>query len=64
MYIISYFLFADADMGIYPHAASQYHARPKAVHGIAKLHVDEFLYLWKQIRATNLSQAQTMFVTP
>ena len=28
--IISYPLFADADTGIYPHAASQYHARPKA----------------------------------
>ena len=28
--IISHPLFADADTGIYPHAASQYHARPKA----------------------------------
>ena len=28
--IISYPLFADADMGIYPHAGSQYHARPMA----------------------------------
>ena len=27
---ISYPLFADARMGIYPNAASQYHARPKA----------------------------------
>ena len=27
---ISYPLFADAHVGIYPHAASQYHARPKA----------------------------------
>ena len=26
--IISYPLFADADTGIYPQAASQYHARP------------------------------------
>ena len=33
--IISYPLFADADTGIYPHAASQYHARPKAKRGIA-----------------------------
>ena len=35
--IISYPLFADADTGIYPHAASQYHARPKAKRGIAML---------------------------
>ena len=46
---ISYPLFADADTGIYPHAASQYHARPKAKRGIAML--------------TNLSHAQTIFVT-
>ena len=31
MDIISYLLFADADTGIYPHAASQYHARPSVV---------------------------------
>ena len=40
MDIISYPLFADADMGIYPHAASQYHARPTAKRGIAMLSVD------------------------
>ena len=42
MYIISYPLFADADTGIYPHAASQYHARPMAKRGIAMLSVDKF----------------------
>ena len=42
MNIISYPLFADADMGIYTHAALQYHARPKAKHGIAMLSVDKF----------------------
>ena len=42
--IISYPLFADADTGIYPHAASQYHARPKAKRGIAMLSVDKFPY--------------------
>ena len=47
---ISYPLFADADMGIYPHAASQYHARPKAKRGIAMLSVDKFPYPRKQIR--------------
>ena len=39
---ISYPLFADADTGIYPHAASQYHARPKAKRGIVMLSVDKF----------------------
>ena len=43
-HIISYPLFADADTGIYPHTASQYHARPKAKRGIAMLSVDEFRY--------------------
>ena len=43
--IISYPLFADADTGIYPHAASQYHARPKAM-----LSVDKFPYPRKQTR--------------
>ena len=38
--IISYLLFVDADTGIYPHAASQYHARPKAKRGIAMLSVN------------------------
>ena len=46
--IISYSLFADADTGIYPHAASQYHARPKAKRDIAMLSVDKFLYPRKQ----------------
>ena len=40
--IISYPLFAGADTGIYPHAALQYHARPKAKRGIAMLSVDKF----------------------
>ena len=48
--IISYPLFADADTGIYPHAASQYHARPKAKRGIAKLSVDKFPYPRKRTR--------------
>ena len=48
--IISYPLFADADTGIYPHAASQYHARPKAKRGIAMLSVDKFSYPRKQTR--------------
>ena len=50
MDIISYPLFADADTGIYPHAASQYHARPKAKRGIAMLSVDKFPYPRKQTR--------------
>ena len=61
--IISNPLFADADTGIYPHAASQYHARPKAKRGIAMLSVDKFPYPRKQTRGTNLSHAQTIFVT-
>ena len=48
--IISYPLFADADAGINPHAASQYHARPKAKRGIAMLSVDVFRYPRKQTR--------------
>ena len=47
---ISYPLFADVDAGIYPHAASQYHARPKAKRGIAMLSVDKFPYPQKQTR--------------
>ena len=50
LHIISYPLFADADTGIYPHAASQYHARPKAKRGIAMLSVDKFPYPRKQTR--------------
>ena len=48
MCTISYPLFADADTGIYPHLASQYHARPKAKRGIAMLSVDKFPYPQKQ----------------
>ena len=48
--IISYPLFADADTGIYPHTASQYHAGPKAKRGIAMLSVDKFPYPRKQTR--------------
>ena len=47
---ISYPLFADADTGIYPHAALQYHARPKAKRGIAMLSMDKFPYPRKQTR--------------
>ena len=49
-YNFSYSLFADADTGIYPHAALQYHARPKAKRGIAMLSVDKFPYPRKQTR--------------
>ena len=49
-YTISYPLFADADTGIYPDAASQYHARPKAKRGIAMLSVAKFPYQRKQTR--------------
>ena len=35
---------------VYPHAASQYHARPKAKRGIAMLSVDKFPYPRKQTR--------------
>ena len=48
MDIISYPLFADADTGIYPHAALQYHGLPKAKRGIAMLSVDKFPYPRKQ----------------
>ena len=47
---ISYPLFVSADTVIYPHAASQYHARPKAKRGIAMLSVDKFPYPRKQTR--------------
>ena len=45
-----YPLFAGADSGIYPHAAPQHHARPKAKRGIALLSVDKFPYSRKQTR--------------
>ena len=48
--IIRYPLFADMDTGIYPHAASQYHTRPKAKRGIAMLSVEKFPYPRKQTR--------------
>ena len=54
MAIISYSLFADADTGIYPHAASHYHVRPKAKRGIAMLSVDKFPYPWKQTKGNEL----------
>ena len=47
---MSYPLFADADTGIYPHAVSQYQARPKAKLGITMLSVHKFPYLRKQTR--------------
>ena len=47
---ISYPSFADAATGIYPHAALQYHARPKAKRGIKMLTVDKFPYTRKQTR--------------
>ena len=61
--IVSYPLSADADTGIYPPAASQYHTLPKAKCGIAILSVDKFPYPWKQTRSKNLSHVRTMFVT-
>ena len=51
--IISYPLFASADTGIYPLAASQYHARPKAKRDIAMLSVDKFPYPRKQTRGND-----------
>ena len=47
---ISYPLFADAGTGIYPHAASQYHARPKAKCGIVMLSVDKSTYPCQQTK--------------
>ena len=47
---ISYPLFASGDTGIYPHLASQYHARPLAARGIAMLSVDKVPYPLKQTR--------------
>ena len=48
--IIIYPLFPDADTGIHPLAASQYHARPKAKRGIAMLNVGKFPYPRQQVR--------------
>ena len=48
--IISYPFLADADAGIYPLAALQYHARPKVKRCIAMLSVDKFPYPRKQTR--------------
>ena len=49
-YTISYPMFADADTGIYPHATSQYLARPKAKRGIAMLNVVKYPYPRKETR--------------
>ena len=54
--IISYPLFADADTWIYPHAASQYHTRPKAKRRIAMLSVDKFPYPRPQTRGNEFIQ--------
>ena len=48
--IVSYPLLASAYMGIYPHTAWQYHARPKAKRGITMLSVDRFSYPRKQTK--------------
>ena len=50
MGLIRYPLLASADTGIYPHLASQYHARPKAKRGIAMLSVGKFPYPRQQTR--------------
>ena len=51
-----YPLFADADAGIYPHAAaSQYHARPKAKRGVAMLSVDKFSDPRKQTKGNEFT---------
>ena len=47
-WLISYLLFASADTGVLPYAASQYHARPKAKRGISMISVDKFPYSRKQ----------------
>ena len=63
-HVFIYPCFADVDMGIYPHAASQYHARPKANRGIAILSVDKFLYPRKHTRGNEfipcLSHSKTL----
>ena len=51
---ISYPLFADADTGIYPHWASQYHARPETKRGIVTLSVDKFPYPRRETRWNEL----------
>ena len=50
--IITYLLFVETDIGIHSHAASQYHAWPKAKRGIAMLSVDKLPYPRKQTRGT------------
>ena len=49
--IISYSLFADADMGIHPHAASQYHSPSKVERGIAMRQIsgNEFISCWNDV---------------
>ena len=34
--MISYPLFVDVDIGIYPHATPQHHTQPKAMYGIVR----------------------------
>ena len=50
MHIISHPLFASGVTGIYPNAASQYHARPKAKRGIVMLSMDKVPFPRKQTR--------------
>ena len=50
--IINHPLFAEADAGIYPHTASQYHAWPKAKRGIAMLSMDKVPYPHQQTRGS------------
>ena len=49
-------------MGIYPHLASQYHARPTAKCDIAMLSVDKIPYPRKQASCNEFIHEQTMFV--
>ena len=51
-WIISYPLFSDADTRIYPHTASQYHARPKAKSRTLLVSVDKFPFPRKETRGS------------
>ena len=53
--VISYPLFADADTGIYPHTASQYHTRPESKRFDAILSVDKFPYPRQQTRGNEFT---------
>ena len=46
-------LFADVGTGIYRHAASQYHARPRAKRGIAMPSLDKIPYPRKQAKGND-----------